>query len=291
MLAGKDFYLTALSLEKKYSKKGQLVENLIQTNATLINKPWAVFLKKHNFRVGISLDGNCESQNMFRKTAGGRGSFKSTIAGFRQMKSLGITPGIIQTITRETVKKFSSNFSFFTKYLGVKGWSINVFDFLSANNPEMLNQGLTNRDLKRLYTECINLWLKKNDKNLCIREIENFGAGVIGKLSQNCSFNGSCGRYFCLNYNGDIYPCDRFSGDPDAVWGNITESSLRDILFGEKAKIFRQKSHKLPKDCIKCTWKNHCNNGCTAMRDKVSDKYIYCEARKATFSYLRNVIK
>jgi uncharacterized protein len=55
-LLGLDFFRKAVELQQKYrgSKK---IENAFQTNGTRLTEDWCRFFKKHNFLVGISIDG------------------------------------------------------------------------------------------------------------------------------------------------------------------------------------------------------------------------------------------
>jgi len=56
-LTGLDFYKTFIELVKRHNTKRLEVRYSIQTNGYDIGREWAVFLAKHHFLVGISLDG------------------------------------------------------------------------------------------------------------------------------------------------------------------------------------------------------------------------------------------
>ncbi|WP_420490713.1 radical SAM protein [Neobacillus drentensis] len=55
-LIGLDFFLKAVSLQKKYAN-GKRITNTIQTNGTLLNDRWCEFFSAERFLIGISLDG------------------------------------------------------------------------------------------------------------------------------------------------------------------------------------------------------------------------------------------
>src|SRR5580765_2170229 len=56
-MLGLGFFEKVITLEKKYKKPNQRIENDLQTNGTLLNDDWGAFLKQHGFLVGLSIDG------------------------------------------------------------------------------------------------------------------------------------------------------------------------------------------------------------------------------------------
>ena len=67
-LAGLDFFKTVIELENKWNIHHVNIQNSIQTNGILMDETWAEFLHKHNFLVGLSLDGTKEVHDTCRKT-------------------------------------------------------------------------------------------------------------------------------------------------------------------------------------------------------------------------------
>ncbi len=289
LLAGIPFFERVISCENKYLKSGDCVENLLQTNAALINSSWAQFFKNKRFRIGVSLDGNQKSHDLFRKNCNGEGSFQKTMKGIKTLKEVGIMPGIIQTLTRSNIPNMEEDFRFFTEELGARGWAINIYESNSSLNNKMRDEGLSDQEVAEVYKKLIDLWLKRNDPSLCIREIENLVAGALNRRAKNCSYNGSCANYFCLDFDGFIYPCDRLSGNESFKLGDLRRASLREILQGESMNARAEKVQTFPVDCLGCRWKNACNNGCLAMRDEITSKFVYCHARQQTLDFLKQL--
>ena len=50
------FYKKALELQRKYAG-GRRIDNVIQTNGTLLTDEWCEFLAENHWLVGISIDG------------------------------------------------------------------------------------------------------------------------------------------------------------------------------------------------------------------------------------------
>ncbi|MEI0490766.1 radical SAM protein [Brachyspira pulli] len=70
-LASLYFYKDVIKLQKKYAN-GKNITNSLQTNGLLIDDDWCKFLKENNFLVGLSLDGNKDIHNKYRKDIFGK---------------------------------------------------------------------------------------------------------------------------------------------------------------------------------------------------------------------------
>ena len=291
LLAGLSFFRKIVEIQSQVARNNQVIQNFIQTNATLINEEWANFFKEHNFKVGVSLDGNEESNNRFRRNYNGKGSFNQIMRGIKILRNHDIKPGIIQTLTSDNLSQTKKNFNFFTNIIGTRGWSTNIYLDKNNENRIMSDQSLTNEQLTTFLIDQINLWLAHNDSKLKIREVENFISAIFNKKPSSCAFNGSCAGYFCLEYDGKIYPCDRSSGYPDLLLGDISKQPLLEVLNSAERLDYVEKINNLPSKCLSCEWQKSCNNGCTMHRIKdIDGKYYFCEARKTVFTYLKEKI-
>ncbi len=262
---------------------------MIQTNATCITDDWAKFFKANNFRVGVSIDGNRDKHNRQRVDAGGNGSFDRVVSGIETLRRHGITPGVIQTLVRSGVDSLSDDIRFFLEELKIQGWALNLF-MDGSSHGELVGEGLRDQDVEKVYSTLLDEWLKRNDPNICLREIENVVAGALERRAKSCSFNGTCANYFCLDANGIVWPCDRLSSDPKFMLGNLHEQTLQDIFEGEPATAHAVCAGQLADDCVSCRWRSACNNGCTAMRDTQNGKYVYCNSRQKAFQAVETLL-
>ena len=67
-----------IDLQKPFLKN-KTITNSLQTNGTLLTDEWCAFLKKHNFLVGISLDGPKEIHDRYRRDRKGEGTYRHII--------------------------------------------------------------------------------------------------------------------------------------------------------------------------------------------------------------------
>jgi uncharacterized protein len=291
LLAGLDFFCEIIRLQKLFVPQGRPVRNSVQTNGTLITDEWAKFFKENNFGVGVSLDGDAESHNRFRITHSGQETFNNTMRGIKILQKYGIEPSVIQTITQANACHVEKDFKFFTDIAHLSSFGINPYLDFSKSNDYMKGQSLSDDALTKVSTEYVDLWLKRDDDKLRIREVDAYLSGLYEKRANNCSFNGSCHTFYSVDYDGSIFPCDRLSGNDEFCFGTLSKQNLKEILHTEKWQDFICKTRKLPSDCMECEWKHSCNNGCTAHRvGGIDGKYYFCQSRRDVFSYLHNVV-
>ncbi len=288
LMAGLSLFQKIIEFENKYSNDDQEIRNAIQTNGTLINDKWAKFLKKHNFKVGLSLDGDKKAHNRFRKRRNGNGTFERVIKGLKTLRNHGIEPGVIQTLTHTISKRASEYFDYFVNILKLKGWAVNWYFDWNNSNREMKGESITNKDMIRVMKDYIDLWLKEDNPDLRIREIDKLLYALKGYTPSICNFSGSCPKYISFEYNGDIYlTCGRPSSPDWAFLGNIGKNSLDTILKNDKRKKYAKEIVPKDPECLNCKWYDVCHAGCPFMRNGgVDGKYAFCEARKELFSYL-----
>ena len=70
-LTGLDFFEKVIRLQEKHARQGVQVLNELQTNGLLLDDTWCAFLRKHDFQVGLGIDGPADVQDRFRRTKGG----------------------------------------------------------------------------------------------------------------------------------------------------------------------------------------------------------------------------
>jgi uncharacterized protein len=97
-LMGLDFFKRSVELAEKYKKPGQTIVHTMQTNGTQLDDEWGVFLKAHNFLVGLSVDGPQEIHDTYRVNKGGAGSFAQVMRGWEVLVKHQVDFNILCTV-------------------------------------------------------------------------------------------------------------------------------------------------------------------------------------------------
>jgi len=290
LLAGIPFYEFALDLQKDHRSKQQRVENLIQTNATLITDQWAEFFRSSGFRVGVSIDGDALAHDAFRIDQRGAGSFTKVWAGIEALRRHKVAFGVVMVLTARNSKGMRPIFRFLTEKIGAKNISINAFtdeNQYSRACSDVLQGG----QFAAAIRDCMAEWPQDDAEGLRVREVDSIVAGVMGKRSRACTYNGGCRNYFCVNHDGAIYPCDNFTSQPEMKLGTLASETLSSILDGSIRSAVLSRFESIHADCQPCQWYSVCHNGCPGQRvGGIEGKYSLCEDRRELFLHVKNCL-
>ncbi|MEG0425931.1 MAG: anaerobic sulfatase maturase, partial [Cetobacterium sp.] len=259
-LMGVEFYKKFHNFVKKYNTNNIFVNFAIQTNGILLNKEWADLFKEEKYLVGISLDGNKETHNFFRKDKLGNGTFSQTLKNIKLLQKNNIDFNILFVVNKKTVENLKDIYLFFKnskfKYL-------QFIPCLDKLDNSIGDYSLTEQEYGFFLDELFKLWNNdlKNKKYTSIRFFDNLLAIILNNQVESCDMNGHCSVNTVVESNGNIYPCDFYVLD-EFLLGNIHSTPLKDILTSQKAFDFVKSSLKFDSECKTCNYFNLCKSGC-----------------------------
>ncbi|WP_202863960.1 radical SAM protein [Ereboglobus luteus] len=99
-LCGVDFFREAMELQQRYGA-GRNITNAFQTNGTLLDDEWGEFLAKHNFLVGISIDGPRRVHDGYRVDKGQNPTFDRVMNGIDVLKRHKVEFNTLTTVHRK----------------------------------------------------------------------------------------------------------------------------------------------------------------------------------------------
>lgn len=283
LLAGIKFFEAALRFQKLYMA-GAKIKNVIQTNGTMLTPNWVSFFLENRFKVGVSLDGPREFHDAYRITPRGAGSYNRIMKNLVSARKLGLKFSVIATVNKSNVGAPDELFDFFVGH-GINSFGFNmVFERDSVGIP--MSFSISNEEYADFQCRIFDRWLERDDPKLRIRHIDSIVGGMLGLPVRSCIYAGTCHRFFNINSNGDVYPCERLTDAPRL--GNLQESSLSDIVRASPYQAHCTMTNDLPSDCKSCRFLKVCRNGCTHHR--VDGKLYFCEGRKQVFRHIESAL-
>ncbi len=274
LLAGLDFFKEFRKAQERYRRPGQWVKNFVTTNGTLLNGDWGQFFLKHDFRIGVSIDGPPEVHDANRVDRKGQGSMDRVLAGIRATQDCGMDVSAISVVTHPPAVTPVELYDYISS-LGIRQWRANP-----CRSPE------TVEGYGPYVEELFDLWtLHDGQANIGI--ISEILEGLFGFTPQVCWMKGSCHKFLGFDPDGSVSPCCEMTLDPMYRFGNIREQKLRDILEGQVARRFWSLKSEGDRHCDGCEWTQLCKGGCTYHRlqfggDPSGSDYL-CEAYKDAF--------
>ena len=279
MLGGIEFYEKALEIQKKLNfQSGVTFENLIQTNATLIDKRWLNFFKKNNFAVGISFDGLYNEEY--------RGGTKQVLGAIELLKKNGFSFGA-KSVVAAPDYKLLENYEYFKSlgvavdfgYVAVEGGAKDMDGVMDSG--EYLKQSI----------ELFDHWIYDRE-GVSVRNIDFMIKKVLKCNYEYCS-NGSCvGNFFCLDVDGSIYGCSMESAK-QFCFGNLSEfKSFHELINSETFKSYVKGSIERRRQCQQdCEYFDYCKGGCNddaiANGDITKRNKAYCKYFTALFAHIK----
>ena len=287
-LCGLDFFKHVASLQRQYLQPGQAVENSIQTNGRLLDRDWALFLRRNRFLVGLSLDGPVEIHDRYRKTGDNRGTFHRVMAATDLLREEGVDFNILALLTDANIHQPEILYTFFRE----KGFRhlqfIPCLDTdLATGQPHPFS--INANDLGRFYIRLFDIWLQDGFPEVSIRLFEDILMYMLDGVRMSCGWLDRCDSYLLVEHNGDCYPCDFFVY-PQWRLGNLNTEGLEWILDSPRRQEFARLKSVLSPDCRSCGRLDFCRGDCTRFRGEIQGRpgehSILCEAWKALLDHI-----
>lgn len=286
LLRSIDFYRKALSLQQKYAG-GRRIDNVIQTNGTLLTDEWCEFFAQNHWLVGISIDGPQPYHDHYRLTAAGKPSWKKVMQGIKLLKKHGVEWNAMAVVNAYNVNHPLEFYRFF-KENGCQFLQFTpIVERLTRHEDGRTLASLADKDEISLseasvtpeqwgYFLCaiFDEWVRKDVGKIFVEIFDCTLANWMGISPGICAYSKECGHAGVMEYNGDVYSCDHFVF-PEYKLGNIRDHSLIDMLYGEQQQEFSRLKHSsLPRQCKECDMEFACHGECPKnrfMKDKYGD--------------------
>ena len=286
LLRSIDFYRKALSLQQKYAG-GRRIDNVIQTNGTLLTDEWCEFFAQNHWLVGISIDGPQPDHDHYRLTAAGKPSWKKVMQGIKLLKKHGVERNAMAVVNAYNVNHPLEFYRFF-KENGCQFLQFTpIVERLTRHEDGRTLASLADKDEIPLseasvapeqwgYFLCaiFDEWVRKDVGKIFVEIFDCTLANWMGISPGICAYSKECGHAGVMEHNGDVYSCDHFVF-PEYKLGNIRDHSLIDMLYGEQQQEFSRLKHSsLPRQCKECDMEFACHGECPKnrfMKDKYGD--------------------
>ncbi|HFZ8995760.1 TPA: anaerobic sulfatase maturase [Citrobacter freundii] len=309
-LLGLPFYQRAVDLQKQYGA-GRKITNSFQTNGVLLDDAWCEFFARHDFLIGLSLDGPENIHNEYRVTQGGRPTHKLVMRALQRLQQHGVQYNVLACVNRHSAHYPLQVYEFLVAS-GVKFIQfIPVVERLAA--PDAQQHGLVLQspgeacgkltdwsvvpeDYGRFLCAIFDKWITRDVGNVFVMNIEWAFANFVGAPGAVCHHQPTCGRSVIVEHNGDVYACDHYVY-PQFRLGNLYEQNFASMLDSPRQVTFgKDKFATLPEQCRRCSVLRACWGGCPKHRFALTQEgkpglnYL-CAGLRAYFQHVPPYLK
>lgn len=305
MLMGLGFFKKALELQRKYSN-GRKIENVFQTNGTLIDEDFCRFFRDNHFLVGVSIDGPEELHNAFRHTNSDKGSFSKVMEGIELLHKHNVEFNTLSVVNRKNsyhpldvyrfLKQIGSGFIQFIPIVerampeAVPG-DLKLVAPIHGREAKITEWSVEPEQYGEFLCAVFDEWVRQDVGKFYVQIFDVTLANWVGENPGLCVFTETCGDAAVMEHNGDLFCCDHFVYREYKL-GNILSNSLREMMRSDQqVKFGRDKRDTLPRFCFECEYRFACNGECPKHRFEITPDGQYglnylCRSYKRFFSHV-----
>lgn len=272
-LVGLTFYEQVIHFQQLYNVSQVKITNSIQTNGLVIDKSWSQFFKKHEFLVGISLDGIEKTHEYYRGK-----NFKRVMQAVNLLQQDKVNFNILTVVTDEVATYAEEIYSFYKEHDFKYLQFIPCLDSLESQSFLSVDHYAT---FLKIFFNC---WFDDVMKGRCISigYFDDLLKILCGQYPITCGRLGRCGRHYVLESNGSVYPCDFYMMDPYYL-GNLLQDDFKDL--DEKRRDLNFLKLEKSNQCLNCQWYRLCYGGCKREEGSDRGRSKYCQAYQTFFEY------
>jgi len=292
-LLGVEFYERAVALQRQYAGN-KVIRNTLQTNGTLLDDAWGVFLQREKFLVGISLDGPRELNDLSRPDKRGRTSYDDTLRGLNVLARHGVDFNVLVTVSSANVdhpleiyrhlKEQGAQFIQFNPVVErqpaptetVIGLHFAIPPALSraamsaspvaASGTSVTSQSVAAEAYGSFLTTVFDEWVRNDVGTVHVMNFEWALQSWCQVPTTACIFSPTCGKAGIVEHDGSVYSCDHFMY-PEYKLGNVLQDDPTVLMNSPAQRAFGEaKDSTLPGQCQRCEFRFACHGECPKNR-------------------------
>lgn len=273
-----DFYKKALALQQKYAR-GRHIDNVIQTNGTLLTDEWCEFFAQNHWLVGISIDGPQQYHDHYRQTSAGKPSWEKVMHGIRLLNKHHVEWNAMAVVNAYNADHPLEFYHFFKEHgcqylqftpiverLTTHSDGRTLASLADQTDIPLADFSVTPEQWGSFLCTIFDEWMHHDVGRIFVEIFDCTLANWMGVAPGICSYSTHCGHAGVMEHNGDVYSCDHFVF-PAYKLGNIRDHTLVEMLYGEQQQAFSRLKHaSLPRQCKECDMEFACHGECPKNR-------------------------
>jgi len=296
---GPDFYSEAFAALARHNCGGLEIAHSFQTNATLVDHAWCDFIRAHDVRIGVSVDGPGFLHDKVRKTRSGRGTHQRVVRGIELLRQNEIPFHAIAVLTRESLDYPDEIYDFFVEH-EIRQIGFNAEEIEGPNVASSLGAGDAERRYRRFMSRFFDL-VARGREPLHVREFDSMMAALLHGGSDAVPVTQETMPFaiVSVDHRGNLCTYSPellgLAAEPygEFVFGNVERDSLGEIVAAERFRRVRADVAAGVERCrAECAYFGYCGGGAPANKvfengSFASTETLFCRlTRKAMLDVL-----
>lgn len=272
------FYEKVVRLQRQYAQ-GRQIDNVIQTNGTMIDDRWAQFFHDQGWLVGVSIDGPEEFHDEYRRNKAGRPSWRQVMKGINCLNKHQVEWNAM-AVVNDFNADYPLDFYQFFKDIGCHYLQFTPIVERISTHPdgrhlasmaddvqaELADFSVTPEQWGHFLCTVFDQWVRNDVGYTFVQLFDTTLANWMGMEGSLCTMARECGHAGVMEYDGDVYSCDHFVF-PEYKLGNICDNTLTEMMYSERQRAFGQNKYRsLPQQCKSCQYLFACHGECPKNR-------------------------
>ena len=263
LLMGLEFFERVVALQQQHGRPGAVIANSVQTNATLVSDAIARLFARYRFLVGCSLDGPADLHDRYRRTRGGGPSHADVLRGLDLLRRHGVAVNVLVLVSQANVRRAADVYRYLVD-LGLHHHQyIPCVEFDARGR--LRPYAISGPEWGDFLCELCDVWRQEDIHRVSIRDFDVALHKLVTGQDQVCTIGNDCCRYFVVEHNGDIHPCDFFVGPKHRI-GNVTDMTWEEARSDPRYLAFGAQKRRRHRDCDDCSCLDLCGGDCLKFR-------------------------
>jgi len=304
LLLGREFFEQAILFQHKYIRMGMAIHNSIRTNGILIDDEWCRFFKQHDFFVEVEIDGPGKLHDTLRIDDEGQPTLDSVMAAIQKLHKYRVSTNTLTRIHSENVSYPLEVYRFlrdtvksrFMHFIPVAAGGNATSNGGNGNAISPASCSITGTQFGTFIKRVFDEWVRRDVGSVFVETFDSALSASTGNTPGLCIFDITCGTSPVIDYNGNVFSCDRFM-DPEHCLGNIDSNDLAELILSKQQTGFGlAKNTTLPDYCLECDVKSICHGGCPANRTSSTPTgepglNCLCEGYRELFTHIQPILQ
>lgn len=262
-LLGREFFERVTALQLRHAPPGATVTNGLQTNATLIDDPFAAHLAEYRFLLGVSLDGPPKIHDAYRHNRAGHGSHEAVLRGIGALRRHDVALNALTLISQANVRHAREVYHYLTE----EGLTFHQYIPCVEHDAggKLQPFAIGGEEWGRFLCELFEAWYPRDVRRVSVRHFDALLDRLVTGGTGLCSLGRDCCQYLVVEHNGDLYPCDFFVEGPLRI-GNLASMSWEQALDAPAYRAFGALKAQWNPTCADCPYLEVCAGDCLKHR-------------------------